>query len=303
MRRSYFVAEGQWLKGNLHSHTTVSDGVYTPEEMAADYAARDYDFISMTDHNVFVPHPELEGEGLLMLTGVEHDLAYSRTKCIHVVGTGRADQTKTGYDCRKYPPEELTDQQLIDLMADDGQFVALAHPIWSRMEPEEVAALVNFHAIEVFNNGCENLCHAGHGEVYWDMLLRRGHKVYGTASDDTHRKHDAFGGWVMVKAKEKNNASILEALFSGQFYASSGPEILDFGLDGDRVYVTCSSCREIHFVSYPPRGQSQFAPEGGTLTEGTYTLKGGEHYIRIECIDHAGRAAWTNPIFFDARKG
>lgn len=303
MKQSYFSHEGLWLKGNLHSHTTVSDGVYTPEEMAADYAAHGYDFISMTDHNVFVPHPELEENGLLILTGVEHDLAYSRTKCIHVVGTGQAGQTQTGYECRKYAPEELTDQGLIDRMEKDGQFVALAHPIWSRMEPEEVAALSRFHAIEVYNNGCENLCHAGHGEVYWDMLLRRGQKIYGTASDDTHKKHDAFGGWIQVKAKEHSHHAILEALFAGQFYASSGPEILDFGMEDDQVYVSCSDCREIHFISYPPRGQSQFAAEGETLTEGIYTRKGGEAYIRIECIDHAGRVAWTNPIFFDTRKG
>lgn len=292
-----------WLKGNLHSHTTVSDGVYEPAEMAADYAAHGYDFISMTDHNVFVPHSDLETECLLLLAGVEHDLAYSRTKCIHVVGTGKSDQTETGYTCRKYAPSELTDQQLIDLMASDGQFVALAHPIWSRMEPEEVAALTGFHAIEVFNNGCENICHAGHAEVYWDMLLRRGQKIYGTATDDTHKKYDAFGGWVWVKAKEKTHSAILEALFSGQFYASSGPEIFDFGLNGDQVYVHCSECREIHFVSYPPRGQSQFAKEDASLTEGVYTLKGGESYLRVECIDHAGRVAWTNPIFFDSRKG
>ena len=99
MKQSYFSQEGLWLKGNLHSHTTVSDGVYEPKEMARDYAEHRYDFISMTDHNVFVPHQELEKEGLLLLTGVEHDLAYSRTKCIHVVGTGKAGQTETSYPC------------------------------------------------------------------------------------------------------------------------------------------------------------------------------------------------------------
>lgn len=207
------------------------------------------------------------------------------------------------YPCRKYAPGEMTDQELIDLMVSDGQFVALAHPIWSRMEPEEVGKLRNFHAIEVYNSGCEHLCHAGHSEVYWDMLLRRGQRVYGTAADDTHKKHDAFGGWVWVRAKERTQEAILEALFAGQFYASSGPRILDFGVDGDQVYVQCSNCREIHFVTYPPRGGTRFAGEEEYLTEGVYTLKGGESYLRIECIDHAGRAAWTNPIYFDSRKG
>lgn len=302
MKHSYFQNDGLWLKGNLHSHTTVSDGVYEPTEMAVDYLAHGYDFISMTDHNVFVNHEIPEAEGLLLLPGVEHDLAYSRYNCIHVVGTGAAGKTQTDYPCRKYAPEEMTDQELMDLMVSDGQFVVLAHPAWSRMEAEEVAALTGFHAIEVYNRGAENLCHAGRGDLYWDMLLRRGHKVLATASDDTHKKFDAFGGWIWVKAKEKTHAAIMEALFAGQFYSSSGPEILDFGMDGDRAYIHCTGCREIHFVTWPPRGQSQFAAEGEEITGGEYTLKGGERYLRIECIDHAGRGAWTNPIFFEEKE-
>lgn len=299
MKQSYFTSEGIWLKGNLHSHTTVSDGVYDPREMAEDYAAHGYDFISMTDHNVFVPHHNLEDAGLLLLAGVEHDLAYSKTKCTHVVGTGKAGKEETGYLCRKYAPGELTDQEMLDMMVEDEQFVVLAHPIWSRMEPEEVVPLRGFHAIEVYNHGCENLCHAGHSEVYWDMLLRRGKRIFATASDDTHKKHDAFGGWVFVKARERSHAAIMEALFAGQFYASSGPVIHDFGVEGDQVYVFCSDCREVHFVSYPPRGNSQFAPEGQSMTGAAYTRKGGESYIRVEVIDHEGKAAWTNPMYFD----
>ena len=145
----------------------------------------------------------------------------------------------------------------------------------------------------------EHLCRAGRADIYWDLLLRRGYKVFGTASDDTHKKFDAFGGWIWVKAKERSHAAIMEALFAGQFYASSGPKILDFGLDGDQVYISCSDCREIHFVTWPPRGASRFAQAGESLTEGSYSLKGGEKYLRLECVDHAGRVAWTNPIFFD----
>lgn len=301
MKHSYFQTGGVWLKGNLHSHTTVSDGVYEPAEMAMEYRAHGYDFISMTDHNVFVAHQVPQAEGLLLLPGVEHDLAYSGTNCIHVVGTGSAGKMETGYVCRKFTPSEMSDQELVDRMREDGQYVVLAHPAWSRMEPEEVAALKGFHAIEVYNRGAENLCHAGRGDFYWDMLLRRGRKVFGMASDDTHKKWDAFGGWIWVKAREKSHEAIMEALFAGQFYGSAGPQILDFGLDGDQAYVSCSGCREIHFVTWPPRGASRFASEGGVLTEETYPLKGTERYLRLECVDHAGRIAWTNPIFFDER--
>lgn len=296
MRKSVFPENGVWLKGNPHSHTTVSDGYFEPLELAKLYASQGYDFLSMTDHNIFLPHNELPPEELLLLTGVEHDLEYGSDKCTHIIGLGRAGQAETSYPCRKYTSRELTDQQYLDMMVGDGQFVVLAHPVWSRMEPEEVAALHGFHAIEIYNNGTEHLCHAGHAEIYWDMLLRRGCRVYGIACDDVHVPCDLFGGWLWVKAAERSREAVLDALHSGSFYSSSGPIIYDFGLDGDKVYISCSPCREIHMVSYPPRGNTSF---NENQTEAAFVLTGREKYIRLECIDETGHVAWTNPIFFD----
>lgn len=301
MKKSYFPEEGLWLKGNLHSHSTVSDGLFTPLEMTRMYADHGYAFLSMTDHNVLVPHSELPEEEIILLTGLEHDIEYSADKCTHVVGNCAAGKDKTDYLCKRYFADELTDQQLVDMMRADGQFVSLAHPVWSRMEPEEILGLENLHAIEVFNNGTEHLCHGGNAEIWWDMLLRHGKKVFATAVDDVHVADDLFGGWIQVKAARRSREAILDAVFSGAYYASTGPVIHDFGMDGLNVYVECSPCREIHFVTYPPRGKSVFAEEGKPLTSAAHTLTGREAYVRVVCVDNDGRSAWTNPIFFDER--
>ena len=34
-----------WYKGNLHTHTTVTDGKKTPEEVIALYRDKSYDFL------------------------------------------------------------------------------------------------------------------------------------------------------------------------------------------------------------------------------------------------------------------
>lgn len=39
------------LRGNLHAHTTFSDGVRTPLALLAEYEARGYDFLAITDHD------------------------------------------------------------------------------------------------------------------------------------------------------------------------------------------------------------------------------------------------------------
>jgi len=38
------------LRGNLHAHTTFSDGVRSPAALVAEYESRSYDFLAITDH-------------------------------------------------------------------------------------------------------------------------------------------------------------------------------------------------------------------------------------------------------------
>lgn len=299
MKQSYFPEKGIWLRGNIHGHSTVSDGMFTPEELAKDYAEKGYDFLSMTDHNILAPHDDLAKDGFLLLTGLEHDIEYSPDKCIHLVGLSAAGRDDTDYLCKRYSKEELTCQRLVDMMRLDGQFVSLAHPVWSRMKWEELLSLTGYHAIEVYNNGTEHLCHGGNAEVLWDLLLREGRRVFATAVDDVHVAGDLYGGWIWVKAGERSKEAVLEALYSGAYYSTSGPVIHDFGVDGERVYISCSNCREIHFITYSPRGKTFFAEEGKPLTRAAHTLTGQEAYVRAVCVDANGYSAWTNPIFFD----
>lgn len=48
-----FHGEGQWYKGNLHCHTTVSDGSLTPEEVVTLYKSNGYSFLAISDHNIY----------------------------------------------------------------------------------------------------------------------------------------------------------------------------------------------------------------------------------------------------------
>ena len=312
MKESFFPNAGIWLKGNTHSHTTQTDGLCPPDRQIHDYASKGYDFLSITDHNMVVNSRCFAGDtDILLIPGWERDVRHNvkNTKCIHVIGLFPSDaglfsdipdfQPRKE---RKYEVCEISNQQLVDEMAAEGQFVILAHPRWSRMSPDEVLNLTGFHAIEVFNTGCERLMHAGLADLYWDMLLQSGRKVWGIACDDTHgktAKSDRFGGWIMVRAEERTASSIIEEMKKGRFYLSQGPRIEDWGMEDGKIYFKCSPCKEIHITTYPARGCSCYAEDGKTLTELSYDLKGGEKYIRIECIDQDGRSAWTNPHFFD----
>src|SRR2546428_702380 len=65
-----------WLRGNLHAHTTFSDGVKDPAQLIAAYEALGYDFLAITDHENWIDEgywralPRLSAK-LLLFHGVE----------------------------------------------------------------------------------------------------------------------------------------------------------------------------------------------------------------------------------------
>ena len=299
---SAYPDEGRWLRGNLHAHTTLSDGMVPPDEQAADYREMGYDFLSVTDHNAMHRLRELNRDDFLIFPGWERDIPFGKFKCLHVVGQFPADYPLDTFSRPKGNPDTMSMQDLLDEMNGDNAFITLAHPVWSRMEPEEVRALHGYHAIEVFNTGTERLCRAGRADLLWDMLLREKRKVYAVACDDTHGKteeSDRFGGWVMVKADALRVDAILSALLAGHFYATQGPEIHGFRIEDDQVIVDCSPCEEVHVVTWPPRGKSVYNTNGQPLTHVTCPLKGGETYVRVECVDARGCTAWSQPIWLE----
>ncbi|MDR2585180.1 MAG: PHP domain-containing protein [Prevotellaceae bacterium] len=65
----------QRLKANLHTHTRISDGKQTADEMIRAYAERGYDIVAITDHeNLYAKNTGLEqvaGREVLVVRGIE----------------------------------------------------------------------------------------------------------------------------------------------------------------------------------------------------------------------------------------
>ena len=78
MRRYLLPHEGRFYKANLHCHSTISDGKWTPEEIKENYKNHGYSIVAYTDHDVFVTHNELADESFLPLNGYE--LAFAQEK-------------------------------------------------------------------------------------------------------------------------------------------------------------------------------------------------------------------------------
>ncbi len=288
-----------WWKGNLHSHTTISDGRAEPAAMVEHYRDAGWNFLAITDHRTFGFHESLQGDAFLVLPGLEGDINPD-VGTHHVVALGDASwREKHGRPYQSPQAGENVGQALLDSLGAEQALTMYCHPVWSRREFADIENLQGFSLFEIYNHGCEYGNRTGLAVLYWDSLLRRGRKVWGTAVDDSHSMEgDSLGGWVMVRSDHLTTDGVLAALRAGHFYSSAGPEILEWAVDGDEVYVQCSPVCSIHFVAWEPHGRSVHAEPGQRLTEAVYRRRGGEGFVRVECVDSKGRTAWSNPIFF-----
>jgi hypothetical protein len=294
---SPFALPGRWFKGSLHIHSSASDGNLTPDEVIAWYQSRGYQFLALTDHGIW-SESRAVGDGFITLSGVELDGIDPQAGLFHLVGLGG-----------RRPPDlsraaSSSMQEAINQLHDSGALVVMAHPYWSGQMSRDLLDLEGCMGLEVYNGGCEVDDAKGFSVVHWDDLLAAGCRLWGLAVDDAHWRdgdHDAGLGWVWVKADALTPAAILDALARGAFYASSGPELYDLRLEGDRVWMRCSPVVTVDFVGNGRLSRRIAAPPGETLTEASYRLRREQRYVRVACQDAQGGWAWSNPIFLDRR--
>lgn len=279
----------RWLKGNLHAHTTQSDGDKTPEECIALYKAQGYDFLAITDHRKrFAGY---EDDSFLVIPAAEYHRNFLKEApeyAYHITGVGLAHDIAQD--------DSFSPQDIVDAIHAAGGFCTLAHPIWSLMTFEQALGLKEYDAIEVYNTISDVYSGRGYSELYIDMLASRGVYKRITAVDDVHRyDRDIFGGYIMVQAEHNSWPEIRQALMENRFYASQGPEIKRIQIEGDHVSVELSPVQEVRFMTNSLyNGKRVVFGEG--LTHAEYIMAKAERYVRIEARDREGKMCWSNII-------
>lgn len=295
-----FSRPGRFWRGNLHTHSTRSDGRLTPEQICALYREAGYHFLALTDH--FLEHygyPMTDTrpyriEGFTTLIGAE--LHTGRTELghlWHILAVGLP------LDFAPYPTGENGPQVAARALA-AGAYVAAAHPAWYGLSEEDVRSLGPIDAIEVFNGTAVDHNDKPDSVFMLDLLLMRGLRVNACATDDTHNnpeRHDAHRGWVCVKSEAVEPEPLLEALKAGAYYSSTGPQLLDMRLmPGEKLLVRCSPAARIFVTGY---GATSIQVNGNGLTGAEFSLQtlGDSPYFRVTVRDAQGGRAWSNPVW------
>ena len=282
----------QW-KGNLHCHSTESDGRCIPREIAALYQQAGYDFLAITDHRKVIDTNGLS-DGLLMLSGVELDYVVHRRhrQAVHIVGIGVGQDLMAMDGIMDHP------QRGIDCIRASGGQAIFAHPAWSLNDPETVEELTGIAAVEVYNHMSDDPWNGRRGDstAILDLCCAHGHCLPYVAGDDAHRyDQDQCHSALMIQSAALDREQVLSALAQGRVYATQGPRIHALWVEDGVCTVQCSAASQIIFNSNSFYSRERVVAQRG-VTQASYTVRPGETFIRVEITDGWGRRAWSSPI-------
>lgn len=303
-------AEAAWLRGNLHTHTTESDGDASPADVVRWYREHGYDFLAITDHDKVT---RIEAEGIILLTGEEvTDRLPKKPLHVNAIGLTKAVPPQGGTT----PVEVL--QRNIDAVREAGGLATINHPNFGwAFGTAELKALRNANFLEIASGHPLVNMNGGGGvpsvEAMWDELLTAGIRIWAIGTDDAHH----YGcpppasaappgqAWVVVRTEKKEPAAILAALARGDFYASTGVALDDYAVTAKTITVTIheppgSSAAKFRTLFIGRNGR---VLAESTANPATYTFRGDDGYVRAKVIDSNGKMAWLQPHWLPAGTG
>ena len=336
MKKILLDKNKNFYKGNMHCHSTLSDGHFTPEELKKLYKERGYSFLAITDHEHINNNSYLDDEDFITLTSAEfaikefpdqstlknfdmkvcHLNFYAKeqgndyTFCYSEVADHFSKPERKalinrpcGEYERVYGHEGIS--RLIREANEHGFFVCYNHPRWSLENYADYSGYEGLWGVEIYNHSC---CVDGLYDYdinVFDDMLRDGKRVFASCGDDNHngkietRWLQSFGASVYVNAESLSYENIVNGLLSGNFYSSMGPEIYSLYVEDSKVYIECSGAKRISYSTRGRRAKAVNVEQGECLCSACFDIRDTDGYFRIEVMDDKGQRANTQAYFVD----
>jgi predicted metal-dependent phosphoesterase TrpH len=145
-----FAAPGKFWRGNIHTHSTKSDGALEAAEVCRLYREAGYDFLCLSDHFMarfgfpITDTRDLRTNAFTTIIGAEiHAPATSHGELWHILAAGLPDDFA--------PPAEGEDGVALTRRARAaGAYIGIAHPQWSGLTIEDGRAMApHAHSVEI----------------------------------------------------------------------------------------------------------------------------------------------------------
>jgi len=272
-----------WMRGNLHCHSTRSDGKREAQAVIDAYAKLGHDFFALSDHDILSDYKGLDARGLILIPANEVSRGGP-----HILHVGAQELIEPRGDR----------QAVIDAINSSGGFAILNHADWeehfNHYSFEDLQRYQRYTGMEIYNGSILEDPGSPYSVDKWDRLLGDDRLLWGYATDDSHNTHHDGRGCCVVRVPKgtRDPAVIVEALRNGNFYASTGVEIAQIQVTGSKLSIEAPNAHLIELVgAFGARLQ---------WTEGTRAEFDvgaiASPYVRLECTGAKGTKAWTQPF-------
>ncbi len=332
------LPESIGYKANLHSHSTDSDGRFTPEEMKKHYIEHGYSILAYTDHLYMGDRTALNDENFVAISGYENNLLDWElegsptngldTGCYHLnfYSPNPNGGAMVGIDKRFYehynknktqdqkdicplihgfcePTHSVDNANKIIAEAKElGYLVVYNHPVWSRHSAKDYLGLKGLCGMEMVNGGSLTGGYADDNEYIYDDMLRAEQRIACFANDDNHnllgRTDDSFIGYNVMYPEKLNYESVFKCMQDGKSYASTGASIRGVVVKDGMVYVGAENAVYIKMTTNG-RYVGMVRANDKPLTEAVFELFDNIYYFRITVMDINGKKAYTKAYFKD----
>jgi hypothetical protein len=292
-------------KGNVHTHTTVSDGGSSPEQTIAWYRSHGYQFLALTDHNHLsrpARYASLQDPSFVLISGEEITMT-GRGRQVHV----NALCTKTRIPGGNFGSAAAALSNGISAVRHQGGVALVNHPNfdWGLSAADVTdardASLLEIASGHPYVRTAGDADHPSH-EALWDIALSAGADFMGVGVDDEH--HIDFSSdppatpgraWISTFGEVTEGAAICSAMAQGQLYASTGVELRRIAVRDRQYEVDPVEARaSVVFIGMGGRELARHMVVGDAPA--VYVLRGDEGYVRARIELPDGKRAWTPAV-------
>ena len=302
-RRTFEVTHFQ--KGNVHTHTTLSDGGSSPEQTIAWYRSHGYQFLALTDHNKLsrpAHYASLQEPGFVLISGEEITMT-GKGRQVHV----NALCTNSRIPGGNFASAAAALSNGIGAVRAQGGVALVNHPNfdWALSVADVTdardAALLEIASGHPYVHSAGDATHPSH-ESLWDIALSSGADFMGVGVDDEHHidvssDPPATPGraWISTFGDATEAGAICASLAQGDLYASTGVELRRISVR-EREYEVdpVQGLASVVFIGMGGRELSRVMP----LNDGpaVYSLRGDEGYVRARIELPDGKRGWTPAV-------
>ena len=306
-----FASAGQY-KANLHTHTTESDGAHHSQTVFDKYAELGYDFLALTDHDVY---KSFDARGVTNMHGIVGIPGNEYSGAQHV---GSLFNTTT----RSFGSTSEEIAAGAAASGGEGRFV-INHPGRNAVFVMETLSGKGLYSAEWFAELYLSNSEAFGMEVYnqqnrypndriiWDRVLIETlptRAVWAVAADDNHGAHYGYNAVIaLLQEEDKTPAGLRDALDAGAFFATSfvaglpslgtarwddAPAVDDIIVDAaaGTITIEARNCSNIQWITGDKQTGTRVIAEGADLTVFNYKENTDKinKYVRPLLINQTG---------------